>query len=124
MVDLGTELMRKEILLARRLARLFRLERSGHLHRWPVDTIRRLIERRGRLIDELTQLEERRRSLTPWVVDELDLTMGALAREVDQGEQRCLEFLAEIGARLSRLRGEGTATGLRDGVDGRLLGRG
>ena len=50
--------------------------------------------------------------------------MGVLAREVEQGEQRCLEFLAEIGARLSRLRGEGTATGLRDGADGRLLGRG
>lgn len=124
MVDPGTELMRRELLVARRLARLFRLERSGRLWRWPVDTARRLIDRRARLIDELARLEERRRSLTPRTVDDLDLTMGALAREVEQGEQRCLELLAELGARLSRLRGQGTATGLRDSAGGRLLGRG
>jgi hypothetical protein len=124
MVDPGTELMRRELLVARRLARLFRFERSGRVWRWPADTVRRLIDRRGRLIDELTRLEERRRSLTPWALDDLDLTMGALAREVEQGEQRCLELLAELGARLNRLRGQGTATGLRDGASGRLLGRG
>jgi hypothetical protein len=124
MIDPVIELMRREIAIARRLARLFRLERSGHLRRRPVETARRLIDRRGRLIDELTQLEERRRSLAPWVPDELGLTMRALAQEVERGEQRCLEFLAEIGARRSQLRGEGTATGLRDGADGRLLGRG
>jgi hypothetical protein len=124
MIDPVTELMRTEIAIARRLARLFRLERSGHLRRRPVETVRRLIDRRGRLIDELTQLEERRRSLAPWVPDELGSTMGALAQEVERGEQRCLEFLAEIGARRSQLRGKGTATGLRDGADGRLLGRG
>jgi hypothetical protein len=124
MIDPQTELMRREIAIARRLARLFRIERSGHLRRRPVETARRLIDRRGRLIDELTRLEERRRSLAPWVPDELNLTMGALAGEIERGEQRCLEFLAEIGARLSQLRGEGAATGLRDGADGRLLGRG
>jgi hypothetical protein len=110
--------------MARRVARLFRLERSGHLRRQPVEIARRLIDRRGRLIEELAQLEEKRRSFAPWVPAELGLTMGALAREVECGEQRCLEFVAEIGARLSQLRGEGAATGLRDGADGRLLGRG
>src|ERR1700690_2166098 len=124
MIDPVAELMHREIAIARRLARLFRLEPSGHLRPRPAETARRLIDRRGRLIDELTQLEERRRSLAPWVPDELGLTMGALAQEVERGEQRCLEFLAEIGARRSQLRGEGTATGLRDGADGRLLGRG
>ncbi|HEV2188388.1 MAG TPA: hypothetical protein VGR70_14360 [Stellaceae bacterium] len=124
MSDPVSELMRREILVARRLARLFRLESSGHLRSWPAETARRLIDRRGRLIDELTRLEERRRSLAPWVPNELELTMGVLTREVARGEQRCLEFLAEIGARLSQLRGEGAATGLRDGADGRLLGRG
>src|SRR5258708_5058035 len=123
MIDPGTELLHREILLARRLVRLFRIERSGHLRRRPAETAHRLIDRRGRLIEELAQLEERRRSLAPWVPGELGLTMGALAQEVERGEQRCLEFLAEIGARLSRLRGGGTATGLRDGSDGRLLGR-
>jgi len=124
MVDPGTELMRRELLVARRLARLFRLERSGRMRRWPADTVRQLIDRRAGLIDELARLEQRRRSLNPWTLDELDLMMGALAREVEQGEQRCLEFLAELGARLSGLRGQGTATGLRHGAGGRLLGRG
>ena len=124
MNDPVTELMRREILVARRLVRLFHLESSGYLRRRPVEIAHRLIDRRGHLIDELTRLEEKRRSLDPWVPDELELTMGALTREVARGEQRCLEFLAEIGARLNQLRGEGAATGLRDGTDGRLLGRG
>ena len=124
MSDPATVLMHQEIRLARRLARLFRFERSGHLLRRPAETARRLIDRRGCLIEELTRLEERRRSFAPWVPAELELTMGALAREVGQGEQRCLEFLAEIGAQLSGLRGQGAATGLRDGIDGRLLGHG
>jgi len=54
----------------------------------------------------------------------LDLVMGALAKEVDRAEQRCLERLAELGAELRRRRGEGMATGLREGGGGQLLGRG
>ena len=81
-----------------------------------------MIDRRGRLIDELVRLEERRRSLEPWSTTELDLAMGSLAREVARTEQYCLERLAELGEELERRRGIGTATGLRDGADGRLLG--
>jgi hypothetical protein len=124
MIAPETELMRREIQLARRLARLFRIERSGHLMRRPVDTARRLIDRRELLIAELTQLEERRRLLAPRVSSELDPAMAALAQETERCEQHCLEVLAEIGAKVSRLRGAGTATGLRDSADGRLLGRG
>jgi len=124
MSDPVDELMRREIQIAHRLVRLFRIERSGRLMRRPVGTARRLIDRRGHLIEELAGLEERRRSLAPLVPDELDRSMRALAQEAGQGEQRCLEFLAEIGARLSRLRGEGTPSGLRGGAAGRLLGRG
>ena len=124
MLDPGTELMREEMRIARRLARLFRIERSGLLRHRPVEVVRALHERRRRLIDELARLEERRRSLNPWIPNELDLAMSALAREAARSEQRCHEFLAEIGARLSHLRGEGNRTGLRDGAAGRLLGRG
>jgi len=124
MIDPVADLMHKEMLLARRLARLFCAERSGRLTRRPVAAMRALIDRRAVLIEELIRLEERRRSLAPWVPDELELTMAALTRETERGTQRCLEVLAEIGAGLARLRGEGTATGLRDSADGRLLGRG
>jgi len=89
----------------------------------PVHNTKR-IERRGRLVDELADLDARRRSLAPWTTVELDLAIGALAREVGRAEQWCVERLAEIRAELARRRGAGTATGLRDSVDGQLLGRG
>jgi hypothetical protein len=124
MSDTATALLRQEYRAARRLARLFRIERSGRIARWPSGIARRLIDRRGRLIDEMVRLEQRRRSLEPWSSVELELAMGTLAREVDRTEQHCLERLAELGAELERRRGVGTATGLRDVVDGRLLGSG
>jgi hypothetical protein len=124
MIDDATVLMRREHRAARRLARLFRIERSGRLARRPVETARRLVERRGLLVDELLRMEERRRSLAPWTPTELDLAMGALAKEVDRTEQCCLELLAELGAELERRRGGVMATGLRDGATGRLLGHG
>jgi hypothetical protein len=124
MIDDAAVLIRREHRVACRLARLFRIERSGRLGRRPSETITRLVERRGRLVDELALLDARRRSLAPWNPVELNLAMGALAKEVDSAERRCLELLAELGAELHRRRGGGTATGLRGGADGRLLGRG
>jgi hypothetical protein len=50
--------------------------------------------------------------------------MGALAQEVDCAEQWCQERLDILGTELRRRRGFGTATGLRDGVGGHLLGHG
>ena len=124
MIDDGTALLKREYRAARRLARLFRIERSGRFERWPSDTVWRLMNRRRMLIDELLRLDAGRRSLEPWSSVELELAMGTLAREVDRTEQHCLERLAELGAELERRRGVGTATGLRDVVDGRLLGSG
>ena len=124
MLDEETGLMRQECRVARRLTRLFHIEHSGRLGRLPLEFARRLTDRRGTLISELLRLEERRRSFEPWTPTELDLVMGALAKEVGRAEQRCLERLAELGAELRRRRGEGMATGLREGGDGRLLGRG
>ena len=122
MIDETTALIRQEYRTARRLARLFRIERSGGFARRPAELMRRWAERRGAVIDELMRLDAKRLSLAPWTTADLDIAMGALAREIDRAEQRCRELLAELGAELERRRGLGTATGLRDGADGRLLG--
>jgi hypothetical protein len=124
MIDRDMELTRREIRIVRRLSRLFRIERSGRLGRRPLDTVRRLIDRRGLLIEELMRLDARRRASALGASGELDLAMAAFATEIEEGGRRCQEVLAELGAELSRLRGEGAATGLRDGVAGQLLGRG
>ena len=125
MADTAEALAQQEQRLARRLARLFRFERTGRFRRWPNEVTGRLVGRRGELIDELMRLERRRRSFEPWNLGELDTAMGVLSREVEFGEQRCLERLAELGAELDRRRGIGAATGLRgDGGAGQLLGRG
>ena len=123
MTDDAAALVRQEQRAARRLARMFRIERSGRLARRSAETVRRFIERRGRVVDELTRLDARRQSLAPRKTAELDLAMGDLAREADQAEQNCQELLAELGAELSHRSGT-PPTGLRDGADGRLLGRG
>jgi hypothetical protein len=124
MIDSAMALTRREIRIVQRLSRLFRAERSGRFGRWPVDAVRRLIERRDTLIEELLQLETKRRASASVTCQELDLAMVSFATEVERGDQRCREILAELGAELGRLRGEGTATGLRGGVAGHLLGRG
>lgn len=124
MIDDATVLLRQEYRTARRLARLFRIERSGRFARRRADVVQRLIERRGAVIDELARLDAKRLSLAPWATPDLDIAMEMLAREVDRAEQRCRELLAELGVELERRRGLGTATGLRDGAAGSLLGRG
>lgn len=122
MNDVLNMLLRQEYRAAKRLARLFRVERTGRLARCPPELAARLVERRGGLVRELEQFETRRRSLMPWTDAALDLAMGRLAREVRLTEQYCLGRLAELGAELERRRG-GSATGLRAGAAGRLLGR-
>ena len=119
-----TPIVARECRVARRLARLFRIERCGVLARRPRDIVRRMIDRRAQLIDELVRLEACRRSLEPWTLPELDVAMGMLAREVNCTEQYCLERLAEIGDELRRRRGVGAGSGLRESTTGRFLGRG
>ncbi|MBV8779135.1 MAG: hypothetical protein JO032_02065 [Alphaproteobacteria bacterium] len=123
MGDDHPSLIRREIHAARRLARLFGLERGGRVRRWPPAAAQRLAERRGRLIDELIELEARRRSFEPWTPTELDLAMGRLRREIERSEQTCRALLAELGAELAG-RGEAPPSGVRGDAAGRLLGRG
>jgi hypothetical protein len=124
MLGEATPLTVKECRVARRLARLFRVEHSGALARRPKHVVRHMVDRRARLIDELLRLEECRRSLEPMPIPELDGAMRVLARAVNCMEQHCLERLAAIGEELRRRRGIGTLSGLRDSGSGQLLGQG
>jgi hypothetical protein len=120
MADDRTTLMRREYRLAHRLLRLFRIERSGRVDRWPGSVGDQMRARRARLIDEMLSLEAVRRAMEPSAPAELAGAMSLLAREVGCAEQYCLQRLSEIGGELSRRRG--APTGLRDG-GGQVLGR-
>ena len=124
MADAASDLAIAEYRMARRLARLFRIERTGPMARRPRDVADRLIDRRGTLIERLMRLEYERRAAALRPLPELDAAMSALAAEIDGAERFCLDRLAVLDAELARRRGRGTATGLRDGVAGQLLGQG
>ena len=117
------DLVIRETRTIRRIGRLFRLERAGRFERRPMETIRRLIARRGRLVEELTEMETRRRLLGGPLPPELGAALDELANEVGATRQSCEARIDGLDAELRRRRGEGTATGLRGG-GGLLLGRG
>jgi hypothetical protein len=109
---------------ARRLGRLFRIERVGCFERRPIETVWRLIRRRARLVDELIRLDSERRSQAAPGSVELGVAIGELAGEVDRSQRRCVDRISALAGELRRQQAGGIATGLRDGADGRLLGHG
>ena len=117
-------LTERESRVARRLYRLFRIERAGGFERRPIEIARQLIDRRGRLIDELIRLDAERRSLVGPDTVALDAALGKLAREVYEAQARCTTRIEAIGDELARRRSAGGVTGLRGGTAGRLLGQG
>ena len=122
MPDPGIDLADRESRIARRLERLFRIERNGGFARFPVETIARLVERRAALLETLAGLEATRRAGQPMRIAVLDAALEQLADEVARS-------LPIAEARVDRLRGElgrrgSTASGLRDDRGSRLLGRG
>jgi hypothetical protein len=120
MADDRAALMQREFRLAQRLSRLFRIERTGRVDRWPGPVAEQLRARRAGLIDEMLGLEASRRAIEPEVPAELADAMSVLAQEVGCAEEYCLQRLAEVGGELSRRRG--APTGLRGG-GGQVLGR-
>jgi hypothetical protein len=108
--------------LARRLARLFRIERNGGFDRLPAAAVSRLVARRGRLIAELAALDPRRRLTAVPASSGLDQELTALRREVERTLGATRLRLQRIGKDLRISRGEGSPTGLRDGGVGRHLG--
>ena len=110
--------------IARRLARLFRIERTGGFERRPMAVIRRVIERRGALIDELIACERRRPNALTGSSAALEQALTELAVEVQQARE-CIEMrLARLRTELGLRRGAGPPSGIRDRASGRLIGRG
>jgi hypothetical protein len=124
MSDNAQRLIERESRTARRLRRLFRIERAGAFERRPIEIARQMIDRRGRLIDDLIRLDAERRLMLGEPTQELDTVMGTLAREVYEAQMRCTARIEAIGDELLQRRSPGAVTGLRDSTSGRLLGHG
>ena len=109
---------------ARRLARLFKIERDGGFDRWPIATAQRLIERRGALMKELLIMDGMRRSLVAPRSAELDRALAELAGVVNRALSLARTRVDQIEKDLCVRRGESLPTGIRDsGGNGHLLGK-
>jgi hypothetical protein len=124
MTETGNRLELIESRAARRLGRLFRMERVGCFERRPTETVWRLIRRRARLVDELIELDAERRSQAAPGSVELGAAIEELVREVDRSQNWCVDRITALAGELRRQQAGGIATGLRDGADGWLLGHG
>src|ERR1700733_11394523 len=123
MTDDRRDLTTLESRAARRLARLFRIERS-RIQRRRTEALWRLIRWRRLALDELTRLDAKRRSLGAPPSPALETAIAELAGEVSQSQALCVVRLEMLSEELRQRQGGGLATGLRDSADGRLLGRG
>ncbi|HTT78229.1 MAG TPA: hypothetical protein VMF86_00980 [Stellaceae bacterium] len=114
----------RQAVLARRLVRLFRIERVGRLQRRPVATARHLIERRGAVIAALVAAEEPARSGEMTGVPALDDALRQLASEIGRCRPPAEQRFHELAAELRLRHGDMTSSGLRRSPGGRLLGSG
>lgn len=117
------EVATREARAARRLLRLFRIERSGGFERRPAEIGWRLISRRGDLLAELAALERRRRALAAPPSPELAAALGDLAREAAWSRSRAETLASALADEIETRRRPAATSGLRDG-GGRLLGQG
>ncbi|HXP31699.1 MAG TPA: hypothetical protein VN832_11450 [Stellaceae bacterium] len=109
---------------ARRLNRLFRIERAGGFARRREDVVARLLRRRHALVDEFLRLETERRARSATLPRELRDAVNDLAQEVERSRRKTEDRVERLRAELRLLRGEGTPTGLRGSMGGRVIGRG
>jgi hypothetical protein len=112
-----------EMRAARRLARLFRIERRGALGRRAAALAARLVERRAALIAALVTADRERRVAAVRPGPELDRAMTELSREACLGLLDAQTRLQRIANDLRLSRGEGRPTGIRGNSDGRPLGK-
>jgi hypothetical protein len=124
MIASETEMIVRESRAARRLGRLFKIERGGGFEHRPVAAVQRLIERRGTLVTELLLLDGMRRSLNPPLSPELEQALAELACEVDGSLDHSQTRVDRLREDLRLRRGEGMTSGVRDGAIGLVLGRG
>ncbi|MGH7072892.1 MAG: hypothetical protein ACREFD_01645 [Stellaceae bacterium] len=110
--------------LARRIERLFRLERHGAWARRSREVAARLTTRRGDLIAALVRADAMRRTLTLPPSDEMQTAMAALWDEVARARGSADARLRQLESELRIASGEGIASGARGSSAGRLLGKG
>src|SRR5580700_3957662 len=115
MTEAAVRLTAIESRAARRLGRLFRIERAGRFERRPIETVGRLVQRRAGLIDELIRLDAERRTRAISGSVELDAAIGELQQEIDRSQTHCIARIAASAAELGQPHAGGIATGLRDG---------
>jgi hypothetical protein len=112
--------------IARRLSRLFRIERIGGFDRRPAATVRRLIARRGALIERLIAIERQRYSQEYSLKHSaaLQQAMTDLSAEVRQAQEQAAARAERLRLELRLRRGAGLPTSMRSTASGRLIGRG
>jgi hypothetical protein len=118
----GADIIRRESRAARRLGRLLRVEAAGGFRRRPTDIVRRLIERRDMIIEQLLQLDVMRRSLGSPRTAALEEALEELAHNVNTALQFAHERMEQISGDLRMRHGEGLRTGISNAVVGQLLG--
>jgi hypothetical protein len=123
MTDAAADRMVREKRIVGRLRRLFKIERAGGFHRLPVATAQQLIERRTALVEELVLLEHGRRSAASSRFTEFEEALVELAREINLSLPLAQMQVDRLARDLRLRRGETLLTGIRDGANGRLLGK-
>jgi hypothetical protein len=118
-----TELIVRESRIARRLARLFKVERAGRLDRLRSAAIGRLIARRAELVENLLDLERLRCTSASPPSSELERALAELRQEVNQASAQMRARMEQISADLRARLGEGPPSGIRGSGNGRLLGK-
>jgi hypothetical protein len=114
----------RESRLARRLGRLFRVERRGGFARRPPELAGHFLRRRGALIDELIATEVQRRAQAVPSSTELRQAAEALGREIRESRVSVDARIEQLETELRAARGEGMTTGMRNGAAGRVIGHG
>jgi hypothetical protein len=117
------DIVAHESLLARRVGRLFRVERNGQLARRRHELGEHLLRRRGELIEALIRTDAARRALKIPITGELQRAAETLWRETAQSWRSADTRLQQLRADLLMARGEGTPSGVRGTAAGRIIGR-
>lgn len=110
--------------LARRVCRLFQMDRTGVLARRGANLAGRLRDRRGQLIALLIQTDKTRRNLEIPISPELQHAAEALWRETNSLHDGVQAELERLQIDLSLVRGAGRPTGIRNATAGRVIARG
>jgi hypothetical protein len=124
MLEQKRDIVAHESYLARRVGELFRLECAGCLARRPAEVVRRLLDRRGELIDALIRADAARRNLQIPISPELKRTVEMLWQEVGMARREADARLDALRDSLAIALGDGIPSGVRGVASGRILGQG